>query len=56
MRETIELYYIDGLKYSEIAAHMGLDGDGSWLMRKVRAYMRSRVKLDVKDENRNDIV
>ena len=56
VRETIELYYIDGLKYSEIAAHMGLDGDGSWLMRKVRAYMRSRVKLDVKDENRNDIV
>ena len=55
-RETMELYYIDGLKYSEIAAHMGLEGDGSWLMRKVRTYMRSRVKLDVKDENRNDIV
>ncbi|MFR5102923.1 MAG: hypothetical protein ACLTE4_10265, partial [Christensenellaceae bacterium] len=54
-RETMELYYIDGLKYSEIAAHMGLEGDGSWLMRKVRTYMRSRVKLDVKDENRNDI-
>lgn len=56
VRETIELYYIDGLKYSEIAAHMGLEGDGSWLMRKVRAYMRSRVKLDVKDENENGIV
>ena len=56
IRETLELYYIDGLKYGEIAEHLGLEGDGSWLMRKVRAYMRSCVKLDVKDENENDIV
>ena len=56
VRETLELYYIDGLKYGEIAEHLGLEGDGSWLMRKVRVYMRSCVKLDVKDENENDIV
>jgi len=43
IRETLELYYIDGLKYGQIAEYMGLEGDGSWLMQKARRYMRSKI-------------
>lgn len=56
IRETLELYYIDGLRYGEIAEHMGLEGDGSWLMQKARRYMREMMKLNVNHENRNGIV
>ena len=53
IRETLELYYIDGLKYGEIAEHLGLEGDGSTQMKKVHRYMR---KVSVISENENDIV
>lgn len=53
VRETLELYYIDGLKYGEIAEHLGLEGDGSTQMKKVHRYMR---KVSVISENENDIV
>lgn len=53
VRETLELYYIDGLKYGEIAEHLGLEGDGSTQMKKVHRYMR---KVSVISENKNDIV
>lgn len=56
VRETLELYYIDGLKYGQIPPHLGLEGDGSWLMQKARRYMREIMKLNVNHENRNDIV
>lgn len=53
VRETMELRYIDGLKYGQIAEHLGLEGDGSTQMKKVHRYMR---KVSVISENRNDIV
>ena len=53
VRETMELRYIDGLKYGQIAEHLGLEGDGSTQMKKVHRYMR---KVSVISENRNDTV
>lgn len=56
VKETLELYYIDGLRYGQIAEHMGLEGDGSWLMQKARRYMQRKMKLNVNHANRNGIV
>lgn len=39
VRETLELYYIDGRKYREIPELLGLDGDGSVVIRKARKYL-----------------
>lgn len=46
IRETLELYYIDGLSYRQIPPHLGLDGDGAVQMKKARKYMRQFIKLD----------
>lgn len=56
VRETLELYYIDGLSYRQIPPHLGLSGDGAVQMKKVRKYMRRFIKLDAQNANRNDIV
>ena len=53
VRETLELYYIDGLSYRKIAEHLGLEGDGSTQMKKAHRYMR---KVSALSANRNDIV
>lgn len=42
VRETLELYYIDGLTYSQVAEALGLEGDGTGQMRSVHRYMRKR--------------
>ena len=56
VRETLELYYIDGLSYRQIPPHLGLDGDGAVQMKKARKYMRQFIKLDAQNANENDIV
>lgn len=56
IRETLELYYIDGLSYRQIPSHLGLEGDGAVQMKKARKYMRQFIKLDAQNANDNDIV
>lgn len=52
VRETLELYYIDGLTYNEVAEALGVDGDGSPQMQKAHKYMRERLpKLNAHVEN-----
>lgn len=53
VRETLELYYIDGISYRNIAGYLGLEGDGSTQMKKVHRYMR---KVSAHSANENDIV
>lgn len=53
VRETLELYYIDGLSYRQIAAHLGMEGDGSTQMKKVHRHMR---KVSALSANECDIV
>lgn len=53
VRETLELYYIDGLSYRKIAEHLGLEGDGSTQMKKAHRYMR---KVSALSANENAIV
>lgn len=53
VRETLELYYIDGLSYRQISAHLGLEGDGSTQMKKVHRYMR---KVSALSANEDDIM
>lgn len=40
VREILTLYYIDGLRYCDLAEYMGLEGDGSPLMRKAKDYIK----------------
>lgn len=40
IRETIELYYIDGLNYMQVAECMGDPGDGTTQMKRVRRYFK----------------
>lgn len=40
IRETIELYYIDGLSYMQVAECMGDPGDGTTQMKRVRRYFK----------------
>ena len=56
IRETLELYYIDGLSYRQIPPYLGLEGDGAVQMKKVRKYMRRFINLDAQNANENDIV
>lgn len=56
VRETLELYYIDGLSYRQIPPHLGLEGDGAVQMKKARRYMRRFINLDAQNANENDIV
>lgn len=56
VRETLELYYIDGLSYRQIPPHLGLEGDGAVQMKKARKYMRRFINLDAQNANENDIV
>lgn len=56
IRETLELYYIDGLSYRQIPPHLGLEGDGAVQMKKARKYMRRFINLDAQNANENDIV
>ncbi len=56
IRETLELYYIDGLSYRQIPPHLGLEGDGAVQMKKARRYMRQFIKLDAQNANKNGIV
>lgn len=53
IRETLELYYIDGISYRNIAGYLGLEGDGSTQMKKVHRYMR---KVSAHSANESDIV
>ncbi len=42
VRETLELYYIDGLRYRDIPAALGLVGDGSTQIKAARKYVSKR--------------
>lgn len=42
IRETLTLYYIDGVRYCDLAEYLGLEGDGSALMRKAKSYVEKR--------------
>lgn len=39
VRDTLIFYYLEGCRYCDIAYLLGLEGDGSWQMQKVRKYM-----------------
>ena len=53
VRETLELYYIDGISYRKVAEHLGLEGDGSTQMKKAHRYMR---KISALSANEDDIM
>lgn len=38
IRDTLEFYYIEGLRYGDIPEALGLEGDGSVQMRAARKY------------------
>lgn len=40
IRETIELYYLDGMNYLQVAECMGDPGDGTTQMKRVRRFMK----------------
>lgn len=55
IRETIELYYLDGLNYLQVAECMGDPGDGTTQMKRVRRFMKrlEEERKARKEENHN---